>query len=448
VSSRIRPPPRLARKLLISLAALVLALGLAEIGMRVWLVSRGRPYDSGIVKQRLVRAADPIRAFVPGLGGKKAQNGDGSPMGILHPYSGAEVNHDSGGVLAHFRSEPTNDEYTVLIVGGSVAASFAESVSGDLEQALARDPRLAGQRVRVLDYAHAAYKEPQQLMRVAYLLSMGFRPDAVINIDGFNEVALGYENATNGTNPLYPSFPIWGSIVQDFGAVDSEALDRTLELWQLRGRVQELVDRALRWRLYKSALLGRITLVRLAAYMDRRNELQGAINAKAMSVVHGSKIQRQLQGPDFDTERDSAIRQCAQNWYESSLSLHALCKSRGAVYLHVLQPTLHDPGSKPLTDVERALDPGPDAWRPGVVLGYPLLRQRARELAENGVHVLDATRAFADAHETLYYDACHFQKPGNEILERLIAQYFIDHVLEVPTPAPGDVAATVPANGR
>jgi hypothetical protein len=448
VSSRILRPPRLARNLLISLGVFVLGLGLAEIGTRAWLASLGRPYDSALVKERLVRAVDPIRAFVPGLGGKKALNGDGSPMGILHPYSGAEINHDSGGVLAHFRTEPTNDEYTVLIVGGSVAAGFAESVSGDLEQALARDPRLSGQRVRVLDYAHAAYKEPQQLMRVAYLLSMGFRPDAVINIDGFNEVALGYENATQGTNPLYPSFPIWGSIVQDFGAVDADALDKTLELWQLRGRVQELVDRALRWKLYESALLGRMTLVRLAAYMDRRNELQGAISAKAMFTAPRSKLRRQMQGPDFDADRDAAIRQCARNWYESSLSLHALCKSRGAVYLHVLQPTYHDPGSKPLTDVERALDPGPDAWRPGVQLGYPLLRQRAKELAENGVHVLDATRAFADAHETLYYDACHFQKRGNEILERLIAQYFIDHVLQVPTPAEGDVAASTPRSGR
>jgi hypothetical protein len=114
--------------------------------------------------------------------------------------------------------------------------------------------------------------------------------------------------------------------------------------------------------------------------------------------------------------------------------MDALCRRRGIRYLHVLQPTLHDEGSKPLTEDERRAGAEPEIWALGARLGYPKLRARARSLAAAGVEVLDATRAFADVRETLYYDVCHFAPAGNLLLGELVAE----RLLAAPAPEPAE----------
>jgi hypothetical protein len=102
-----------------------------------------------------------------------------------------------------------------------------------------------------------------------------------------------------------------------------------------------------------------------------------------------------------------------QNWCESSRSLHALCAARGIASLHVLQPTLHDEGSKPLTPAEvEAGAGGPDSWIRAVRAGYPLLREAGARLTELGVPFHDATGVFAGDERELCYDVCHFGGPG------------------------------------
>src|SRR5690606_30828242 len=97
-------------------------------------------------------------------------------------------------------------------------------------------------------------------------------------------------------------------------------------------------------------------------------------------------------------------------------SLAAICADRDIPYIHVLQPTLHDAGSKPLTAGEVATGAAVRHWREGTRAGYPLLRAAGEELAARGVHFYDASRIFADVEETLYYDACHFNERGSSLL--------------------------------
>ena len=62
-----------------------------------------------------------------------------------------------------------------------------------------------GINMRILTVAMPGYKQPQQLLALAYLLSHGAQIDVVVNIDGFNEVALPQaENLPKGVNPFYP----------------------------------------------------------------------------------------------------------------------------------------------------------------------------------------------------------------------------------------------------
>jgi hypothetical protein len=423
---------------LLSAAVFLAGLGLCELSFRGWLRWKGEPYDSSAVESYLREAANPIAAYQPRAGPQTPRDDDGKMLGVLHPFCGAEHEPDTGGVLEYFRERATPKDYTVVVVGGSVAAFFAASAGAELKHSLESDPRLAGRTVRVLNYAHSSYKEPQQLTRLAYLLSLGYRPDAVINIDGFNEVALAYENGTLGTNPVYPSAPVWGVVVQDFGSPTSAQLDLMLEMWNLRNKMRDTIDFALRWRVARSSLAGRFASTRVHVLADQRFQIQSRLNEVTAGASRAAAAALQANGPEYKHDTDAILAMCITDWFESSLSIQALCASRGIAYLHVLQPTLHDPGSKPLSRVEQNLPPGPVAWKPGVLMGYPLLRTRANDLASRGVVFLDASRAFASTDETLYIDACHFNPRGNEILERMIAPYFLANLL----PA---VAGTVPA---
>jgi lysophospholipase L1-like esterase len=92
----------------------------------------------------------------------------------------------------------------------------------------------------------------------------------------------------------------------------------------------------------------------------------------------------------------------------------------------VLQPTLHDEGSKPLTPAEIASGQGSPLWDAAIRRGYPELRAAAPELARRGVHFADLSRAFAELSESTYIDGCHFQGAGmalfgEKIVDALLA---------------------------
>jgi hypothetical protein len=124
------------------------------------------------------------------------------------------------------------------------------------------------------------------------------------------------------------------------------------------------------------------------------------------------------------------IEACVRVWKESSRSLSDICGERGIVYINALQPTLHDPGSKPLTPSEIQHGSMPESWIQGAALGYPLLRARGEELRRAGVDFIDASRLFENHPEELYYDACHFVNAGHALLAQEIGAELLRRLRE------------------
>jgi len=93
---------------------------------------------------------------------------------------------------------------------------------------------------------------------------------------------------------------------------------------------------------------------------------------------------------------------------------------RGILYLQVLQPTLHDAGSKPLTRAELESGSANERWIAGATLGYPFLKQLGAELPAHGVNWLDATGLFAGVREPIYVDVCHYNERGGRMLAEAI----------------------------
>ncbi|MCF8057468.1 MAG: hypothetical protein K9K37_12635 [Desulfocapsa sp.] len=106
-----------------------------------------------------------------------------------------------------------DDEYVVAIVGGSVAEIFANQAEVSMDQYL-RDRLGFKKKLVLINLATGGYKQPQQLFHLQYALLSGFEFDAVLNIDGFNELVLASENISNEINPIFPSGYPFGIIAK------------------------------------------------------------------------------------------------------------------------------------------------------------------------------------------------------------------------------------------
>ena len=122
------------------------------------------------------------------------------------PWGGPPAFNDFGMLSVGGRPYPyvkKDNEFVVAVLGGSVAEIFSHHSEGDLNKFL--DERGFAASVVLINLATGGYKQPQQLYHLIFALLAGFQFDAVLNIDGFNEIVLAADNLTQSINPIYPS---------------------------------------------------------------------------------------------------------------------------------------------------------------------------------------------------------------------------------------------------
>ncbi|MCP3915914.1 MAG: hypothetical protein GY711_10200 [bacterium] len=413
---------------LVRAGLLLASVAACELGLRVVLWAIGNPYDATVAERAMrghLREFDG-RTFVER--NARIRRGEVPRPDLIgrvsHPFFGWQTLRARDDVERRMRMalERTEDEYVIWIFGGSVAGIFASRNGGAhlLIERLAADPRFAERGISTEAYALAAFKQPQQLMQAAYLFSLGLVPDAVINLDGFNEVALGSMNAEHGSSPVYPAINQWGSLAVPPDS-DPAVADSYGALVGLLRRANGLGHGVLNRGLHKSALIGWCAEKQLGKYV-RQSSHARRIYHDAVLALGAGKV---LSGPEEPADGRATLDQVIDNWVESSVSLGALCAVRGVTYLHVLQPTLHDEGSKPLTEEEVEAAGMYDSWEEGTRTGYPLLRAAGERLRVGGVAFLDASAVFREVEQTLYRDGCHFNTAGNLILADAIAAAFL-----------------------
>ncbi len=403
---------------------------LAELGgyAVVWNIVGHRPSAEDVSRI-------PAQLVDPGgrtAGGQHPSNLVGSPhlrREVLHPYlgyiplptkrprldDGAWINEDG----FYQDDSPIFDQGDALIVGitgGSVAGQFLQMGRAVLVEELSLHSRIAGREVRFVGLAFSGYKQPQQLMALSYVLAMGGSLDILINIDGFNEVALHETgNSLQGVAPIYPRAWYFRT------TRDELVTDELTSLRKLR------LQRRVRAQAAQESLLGRtwtgraIWLVRdrsaARASRDKEQELR--------SIDRPRSVQR--GGPLLE---ENVQHDQVRIWREASLQLHRLCTANGIEYFHILQPNQYVQGSKTLTEEElmQAYDPK-HGYAPSAILGYPLLIEGGRELQREGVCFLDLTPLFKDVDETIYVDnCCHMNLLGNQIIGRAIGQLVLSHM--------------------
>lgn len=311
------------------------------------------------------------------------------------------------------------DESRLLvgIMGGSVAGQLGTWHSGALKSAVMNRPEFDREDVEFIRLGMPGYHQPQQLQQLTYVLVKGGEFDVVVNIDGFNEIAVPAAlNAPRGANPLYPMN--WSMIALDVP---------DLKLRRHLGAIAYLQEeRRMRAERFHDSLRAYSVLARLLREFDD-NRLARSISQHAWQVQQFpiDDTPYFIRGPEHDHNPPGGlVPYCVDVWKRSSQQMHTVCESHGIRYLHFLQPNQYLPESKPLSnDEQRIAYEAQSPYRQVVEEGYPLLQAAGKELRSAGVEFVDLSLLFREVDDTLYVDnCCHFNRTGNEIMSEAIAE--------------------------
>jgi hypothetical protein len=349
----------------------------------------------------------------------------------VHPYTGfvhdrgwlSKTRFDEHGFLRSTvvpSAAPTGPPLKVAVLGGSVAMGFFQFARVPLADGLRRSPQIAGRPVELHSYAVAGFKQPQQLMSLAYFLFLGQDLDVVINLDGFNEIVLPVHH--NLSQDVFPFFPRqWPSLVERLP--DLEAQSRLGELVHLRRR-RSAWARAFSTRPWRYSITSNLVW----QAVDRRMAVGIADAERALEAVEQDERRFSSHGPEKTyATRKEAYEDLAWAWASASLQMHRLCEGNGIRYYHFLQPNQYVPDSKHLTPEELSVAFREDhPYRGPVASGYPRLVAAGSRLTDLGVRFADLTMAFADVRETVYEDdCCHFNQRGQDILAERVAAVIV-----------------------
>ena len=333
--------------------------------------------------------------------------GMASPGGVAYPY------------------KRKGNEIVIGIFGGSVAEIFANEVHTDFS-ALVKKVVGGDRDVVIINLATGGYKQPQQLMILQYALLSGFEFDIIINIDGFNDLALARHNIQNEINPLYPSGFHMGLMSQlvNTSLPQKDVIQLLAEYYDLLASEKSMLSTVNQFPLCYSPffnLLGEV--------WTQRSSRQYDLIKYAISVTAQKNTGNEFKGPSFVSNANGKYGDVVAIWSQSSRMMHAIASARQMMYVHVLQPNQYVEGSKPLAEEEKkvAVMQG-HAWGMEARQGYRYLVDEGKNLKKAGVLFYDLSMIFKNTRESLYIDnCCHFNNKGNLILAEKLAKIVRDH---------------------
>lgn len=362
-----------------------------------------------------VRSGVPILRFHGGLAGARPYlvggptGPDGDPSTATPPPAWTQLRSNNFGFYSSSDFpvvEP--DSFIVGVFGGSVAHHLAMQSGDRLAERLAALPALEGRRVRVLNFGAGGYKQPQQAVALTYFLLLGQRFDYVVNVDGFNEAALGGLNVQRGVDTSMPSVIHLRKLAL-MASTDPAALRTRLAAEELRAQ-REALERSRAGARFAAHYL--LADLRLRWSTDRWVEI--ATRAKRPDAERGMLgLPSPLPAPgDHDRSRE-----IADEWMRGSRLMAELARSVGADYLHVLQPNQYASGRRfSPAEARLALD-ARSPYAPHARRVYPILRQRGATLVDEGLAFADGSDLFDNVPDIVYADdCCHYNQRGDDRL--------------------------------
>jgi hypothetical protein len=332
---------------------------------------------------------------------------------VVHPYMGyvydptVEQSSPYGISDATPIQHRSPDKVIVGIFGGSFADDISYNMANELAEKL--KPSFPGREFVVVKATIGGYKQPQQLMALNWFTALGGEFDIVINLDGFNDVALpGLENMPS-TNPFFPRQ--WHLRMRT--VPDTEFLATV-------GKIKFLDSVGATWQsFFRSGPLRYSVTANTIWRVGDQLLYNAAVNQRAKLPQMSAANEYAAAGPPAKFASDGEMYSALGHlWEEASFQMNAVAKAKGIRYFHFLQPNQYLDGSKPMGDEERRVAIREDhPYAVSVRNGYPVLKELGKDLVRRGVTFVDLTPVYASTREVLYRDnCCHVNTAGQRIV--------------------------------
>lgn len=327
------------------------------------------------------------------------------------------------------------NQFIIGLFGGSVANNFAlhEYINQGLSNALKKYPEFANKEIVLLNFGNGGYKQPQQLLILNYFLSLGQELDMVINIDGFNEVALSNLNKKSQVDVAMPSV----QHIQPLTALANNSLspDALNSIVKIQETKKQL----------KAAVANLENCPLAVCYAWQFLQVKQLVNRYQQEVMNYDKQRTQPTNQTVDDQNiiyinktpsvlddTTAFNRIASNWSESSLAMNQLLSTRKIRYFHFIQPNQYYPTKRVFTEEEKQIAISSDSpYIEGVQKGYPVLLSQLDRLRAAKVNVFSAVNILDDTKATVYKDGCcHYNSTGEDILANYISSSIIKTLRE------------------
>ncbi|MBF0228848.1 MAG: hypothetical protein HQK63_04560 [Desulfamplus sp.] len=348
----------------------------------------------------------------------------GDQVEVIHPYLGftqdpkrnigvSSLGFPSLQLNQYIKKDP--NKIIIALMGGSFAREIYFLVGDNIVNLCSE---YFNKEIILLNFAVGGYKQPQQLIALNYLLMSGAEFDIVINVDGFNEIALPVvENIKYGVSPFYPR--MWINRVKNLydpseirliGKIEAfKSFKRSLAYFFNEKKLYRSPALSLIWQIVDRKFDGKIA----SANIEMRGVLDHAVSFAAT-------------GPEYKWDSEEKLySDLSQIWLNSSVMMNNICRANGIEYYHVLQPNQYVPNSKILSSNESkyAYDPN-HPYRDPVLKGYSFLRENGKLLSKQNIHFIDLADIFKENSETFYKDTCcHLNTNGYLIVVEKILEY-------------------------
>lgn len=339
--------------------------------------------------------------------GKKTKNKISNEFNCygLHPYLGfinACTNFNSKGFIKEHNlkeNQSFGDEkvFRLLILGGSVANHLSRNniFEDQLIKSFNKSNSLKGiySRVEIINTALGGYKQPQQLFALGYLLAQGYKFESIINISGFNEIALPLtENYNEKISPILPR------------------------------------DHARRED--KESFL--VSPYRHLRKISNLHPLTRFLYPKINSLVSKSVNTKKNKPYSFDlpNNKEEAFKLSKNIWVQSSNMSYEISNYYQIPYFEFIQPNQYVESSKIFTEKEKKEK----------ILSYDLMPYRKPiedfylkinpiDFSIPDKNIIDLRYIFINQSNNIYADACcHFNDLGNILLSKNISDYIVKYL--------------------
>ena len=321
------------------------------------------------------------------------------------------------------------NQFVIGIFGGSVASDFSifQIQNKILPQYLKQVPGLQDKEFVILSFATGGYKQPQQLLILNYFLALGQELDLVVNIDGFNEVALSNLNNKNQINLAMPSIQHISPLTSlANNSLSVKAMQATIRIKENKTRINEGLESLQHCSL---AACDALTSV----------YVQNLVNNYRKDIIAFEKERSKKQKDDEESviyinknksilEDSAAFEQMSWNWAKSSIFMHKILSASNVPYFHVLQPNQYYQTKRVFGEAEKRIAFNKETpYAKAVELGYPAILGKFPNLQKNNINILNGVKVFDKTKDAVYVDSCcHYNKAGEVIFSNYVGSSILE----------------------